>query len=261
MWQRSSLFVIVFVLDWRPAYLAPSNGHLIDRLTAASAPRRAVIGGLLAAVSAILSNYSQLFVPAFFNVPPLPAIWFAATLSVIGLLWATRSPFELTLLFVGSILAWVVAYNAAMAVDQHFVTLAHPVQDLGPGKQPIRYFGPPPDYTECVSGLVAGLMGAIIVAYFSSIVFKDLRTALSWAKIVAFGALAGVLLELQRRPGDGSAVIHIGSQLPMFFAWQISIAACIAFDLKPRFAKAGSLTSTAPVDETLNRLRSVTSLS
>jgi len=54
----------------------------------------------------------------------------------------------------------------------------------------------------------------------------------NWARIVMPGMALGVLLELSEM--DDKLVLHTGSLLPLFLAWQMTVAAALGYSTIPR---------------------------
>jgi hypothetical protein len=55
-------------------------------------------------------------------------------------------------------------------------------------------------------------------------------------RIVMSGTALGFLLELSAK--DDKLMLHIGSLLPLFLAWQMSVAAAIGYCIVPRDGKS-----------------------
>jgi hypothetical protein len=92
-----------------------------------------------------------------------------------------------------------------------------------------------------VCGVLGGFVGSATLASALALICKEFRAFENWARIVMPGTALGFLLELALK--DETLPIHIGSLLPLFLAWQMTIAAvvgyCIAPRMKRRRAKIG----------------------
>jgi hypothetical protein len=83
-----------------------------------------------------------------------------------------------------------------------------------------------------VCGVLGGLVGSTILTFSLSLVCKEFGAFENWAHIVMPGTALGVLLELGAK--DGKLPVHIGSILPLFLAWQVTVAAVIGYCIVPR---------------------------
>ncbi len=79
--------------------------------------------------------------------------------------------------------------------------------------------------------MVAGLVGSAIVVAAISAVMPAFRTSGAWARTILFGTVAGSLLELINDGLAPALPIHIGSALPLFLVWQVSVAASVGHAL------------------------------
>jgi hypothetical protein len=198
---------------------------LETRLQTALASERALLLGALAVVSALLGN----FVPTldFLTVghtPPLPALWFGLVLCAGTVLWASRQSFDLLVIFLSSFAGWFAAVETAVALH---LDLERQVQAALPsGSSP-----PSLAYVDVGCGMVAGLIGSAIVVAAISAVIPAFRTSGAWARTMLLGTVTGSLLELINDGLAPALPIHIGSALPLFLVWQVSVAASIGYAL------------------------------
>ena len=89
-------------------------------LRSASAPKRAVILGALAIVSAVLSNFAGPDgIPwtqrvAVWEVPLLPGVFFGTVLALAICLWVSRRILAIAVIFLSTVLAWFAAWITAL---------------------------------------------------------------------------------------------------------------------------------------------------
>jgi hypothetical protein len=88
------------------------------------------------------------------------------------------------------------------------------------------------NFTLAVCGVLGGLVGSTTLTFALSLVCKEFGTFENWARIVMPGTALGVLLELVAK--DDKLPVHIGSILPLFLAWQVTVAAVIGYCIVPR---------------------------
>jgi hypothetical protein len=72
----------------------------------------------------------------------------------------------------------------------------------------------------------------IQLTFALSLVCKEFGAFENWARTVMPGTALGVLLELIAK--DDKLPMHIGSILPLFLAWQVTVAAVIGYCIVPR---------------------------
>jgi len=203
---------------------------ILSQLQTISAPERALVVSALAIISALLCNFIP--APDFLtvgNTPLLPALWFGLVLCTGTALWASRRGFDLCAIFLSSSAAWFAAVETALQL--HEIVDRQLQAGLPPGIWP-----PSLAYLDVGCGMIAGLVGSAIVVAVTSAVIRTFRTSGAWARTILFGTIAGSLLELTNDGLAPALPIHIGSALPLFLAWQISVAASIGYALggKPR---------------------------
>jgi hypothetical protein len=201
-------------------------------LSNASASNRAIILAALAIVSAILSNYFawnhhklwalQL---VFLNTPLLPGIFFGTVLSLAIWLWVSRHPFKLGYVLLATAVAWV---GANITANYVFGSIQQMLVEIAPGGTT----SPTINFMFAVSGVLGGLVGSATLTFGLSLVCKEFGAFENWARVVMPGTALGVLLELGAK--DDKLPVHIGSTLPLFLAWQVTIAAVIGYCIVPR---------------------------
>ena len=194
----------------------------------ASAYERALILGFFAAVSALLCwliPTPQYFV--LWDTPLLPALWFGLVLCSGVALWASRSIFDLFAVLLASFVAWVAAFETTLHLNQNILEQIQSSSSSGIGAPAINYL-------TGMCGIIGGFVGSAIVICAVSAVLRSLLTSNSWALPILLGTVTGSFLELMVEPSQGGLPIHIGSVLPLFLAWQTSVAASIAFGVKPQ---------------------------
>src|SRR6516162_939995 len=185
-------------------------GAALMGLSNASASNRAIILAALAIVSATLSNFAPtLWAPplVFVNTPLLPGIYFGMVLGLAIWFWVSRSALKIL--------------TALGEIDQMLKEIA------APGK-----IFPPIKFVLAVCGVLGGLVGSTILTFGLSLVCKEFGAFENWARIVMPGTALGVLLELLAK--DDKFALHVGSLLPLFLAWQVTVAAVIAYCIVPR---------------------------
>jgi hypothetical protein len=199
-------------------------------LSNASASNRAIILAALAIVSAILSNFacndkilSQL---AIWNTPLLPGLFFGTVLALAIWLWVSRSALKILTVLLSTVIAWV----AAKATAQYaFGEIEQMLKEIAaPGK----IFPPQINFMVAVCGVLGGLVGSTVLTFGLSLVCKEFGAFENWARVVMPGTALGVLLELAAN--DDKLPVHIGSFLPLFLAWQVTVAAIIGYCIVPR---------------------------
>jgi hypothetical protein len=91
-----------------------------------------------------------------------------------------------------------------------------------PGKLPMITF------VFAVCGVLGGLVGSAILTFGLSLVsaFEN------WARVVMPGTVLGILLELSAK--DDKFALHLGTLLPLFLGWQMTVAAIIGYCIVPR---------------------------
>ncbi|HEX4557451.1 MAG TPA: hypothetical protein VH249_25920 [Xanthobacteraceae bacterium] len=181
-----------------------------------SPARRALFIAVLAALSALLSNYGN---DAFgdltvLGVPPLPAIYFGIVLAIGCRMWASASRLATLGIFGATFLAWFAAFKAA---DQVQGWLA----DIGSLS----------NYRLFFAGLTGGFVGSAITAFGISRVDGDFCSTRAWLRTVIIGTVAGGLLECMSSENRGQIPFHLDSLLPLFLIWQPAVAASIAYGL------------------------------
>jgi len=142
------------------------------------------------------------------------AIWF----------WASRSALKILTVLLSTVIAWVAARITA---EHAFEAIQQMLNEIAaPGTFPKINF------VLAVSGVLGGLVGSTILTFGLSLVCKEFGAFENWARIVMPGTALGVLLELLEK--DDKLPVHIGSVLPLFLAWQVTVAAVIGYCIVPR---------------------------
>ena len=124
-----------------------------------------------------------------------------------------------------TVIAWVAAWFTA---EHTFGAIEQMLKEIAaPGT-----FFPTINFMGAVSGVLGGLVGSITLTFALSLVCKEFGAFENWARIVMPGTALGVLLELAEK--DDKLPVHIGSILPLFLAWQVTVAAVIGYCIVPR---------------------------
>ena len=204
---------------------------IISQLQALSAGERALVLGTLAVISALLCNFVP--TPAFLiigNTPLLPALWCGLVLCIGTALWASRRVFQLSIIMLSSFVAWFAAVETAAELH---LSIERQVK----AALPSGASAPSLAYVDVGCGMVAGLVGSAIIVAVISAAVHPFRTSGAWGRTILFGTVAGSLLEFINEGLTPALPIHIGSALPLYLVWQVSVAASIAYALagKPGF--------------------------
>src|SRR5262245_17634643 len=183
---------------------------------------RALILALFATVSAILSNFAGSKV--YLNTQPLPGIYFGMVLGLAIWFWVSRSAWKILTVLLSTVIAWVAARNTA----EHAFDAIH---------QMLREIAAPGIFPEinfmfAVCGVLGGLVGSIILTFGLSLVCKEFGAFENWARVVMPGTVLGILLELAAE--HDKFALHLGTLLPLFLAWQVTVAAIIGYCIVPR---------------------------
>jgi hypothetical protein len=198
-------------------------------LSNASASNRAIILAALAIVSAILSNFAWhdgvLSRLAVWGIPLLPGVFFGTVLALAIWLWVSRRIFAIAAVLLSTVLAWLAAGITALYA---FASIQKMLDEIA---APGQIF-PTINFTLAVCGVLGGLVGSTTLTFALSLVCKEFGAFENWARIVMPGTALGVLLELLAT--DDKLPVHIGSILPLFLAWQVTVAAVIGYCIIPR---------------------------
>jgi hypothetical protein len=195
-------------------------------LSNASASNRAIILAALAIVSAILSNFApRLWKPlVFLNTPLLPGIYFGMVLGLAIWFWVSRNLLKILTVLLSTVIAWVAAWITA---EHAFEAIQHMLEEIAaPGKTPMINF------VLAVCGVLGGLVGSTILTFGLSLVCKEFGAFQNWARVVMPGTVLGILLELLAK--DDKFALHLGTLLPLFLGWQMTVAAIIGYCIVPR---------------------------
>jgi hypothetical protein len=191
-------------------------------LSNASASNRAIILAALAIVSATLSNFAPTLwaLPLVFNTSLLPgmlslAIWF----------WVSRSALKILTVLLSTVIAWVAAKNTAQHAFEAIQQMLKEIAALGK-------ILPPINFVLAVGGVLGGLVGSTILTFGLSFVCKEFGAFEKWARVVMPGTVLGILLELLEK--DDKFALHLGTLLPLFLGWQMTVAAIIGYCIVPR---------------------------
>jgi hypothetical protein len=145
------------------------------------------------------------------------AIWF----------WVSRSAWKILTVLLSTVIAWVAAKFTA---EYAFGAIQQMLKEIAaPGN---NFAFPVINFMGAVSGVLGGLVGSTTLTFALSLVCKEFGAFENWARIVMPGTALGVLLELGAK--DDKLPVHIGSILPLFLAWQVTVAAVIGYCIVPR---------------------------
>jgi hypothetical protein len=129
------------------------------------------------------------------------------------------------LIFLSTVLAWFAAVKTGRYVDSMINQMVH---EIAPADTLFVRI----NYTNAVCGVLGGLVGSSIVALSFAVMCKEFRAIQNWASIVIPGTALGFLLECAG--SDNKILLHKGSLLPLFVAWQMCLAGVIAYRIVPR---------------------------
>jgi hypothetical protein len=191
---------------------------------------RALILALFATVSAILSNFAGskiLWVQTLvsFKTPLLPGIYFGMVLGLAIWFWVSRNLLKILIVLLSTVIAWVAAYITA---EHAFEAIGQMLKEIA---APDKIF-PRINFVLAVCGVLGGLVGSTILTFGLSFVCKEFGAFEKWARVVMPGTVLGILLELLEK--DDKFALHLGTLLPLFLAWQMTVAAIIGYCIVPR---------------------------
>src|SRR5262245_21542335 len=228
----------------RPQDVLPSQTPSVSTPMELSAPawRCATILASCAGISAVLSYFAWHYtlgtsILTLSAIPLLPGICFGLVMSLGIRLWVSRRAFKLIAMLLSTVIAWF----SAVETQQHVNSL------IG---QMLREIAPPPpdtyfytvNYMLAVSGVFGGFVGSAMLAFALAPLCKQFRNFDNWALIVMLGTALGILLELA--PYDQKLPVHIGSLLPLFLSWQMTIAAVVGYGIAPRTKEPSEVAQT-----------------
>src|SRR5262249_18453342 len=157
-------------------------------------------------------------------IPLLPGVFFGTVLALAIWLWVSRRIFAIAFMLLSSVLAWLAAAITALYASDSIQKMLDEI--AAPGKiQTINF-------ALAVCGVLGGLVGSTTLTFALSLVCKEFGAFENWARIVMPGTALGVLLELLAK--DDKLPVHIGSILPLFLGWQMTVAAIIGYCIVPR---------------------------
>jgi hypothetical protein len=188
-----------------------------------SSPRSAAaLLAIIAVASALLTNFLPsdpwevlLVGPQHDRIPLLPGVYFGVVLCVGLVRSGARKPVGLAVALAAVVVAWICAwktgYEIYMRLDRY-----------SPGTDVLGSASARAPYLLAAAGLLAGIVGSVITLAGISFASPGFRTASNWARTLAIGALAGLLLGLNAT---------LESMLPLFLVWQPAVAASIGHGL------------------------------
>jgi hypothetical protein len=197
-------------------------------LSNASASNRAIILAALAIVSATLSNFAPTLwaLPLVFNTSLLPGIYFGIVLSLAIWFWVSRSALKILTVLLSTVIAWVAAKNTA---EHAFEAIQEMLREIA---APDKILPPTINFVLATCGVLGGLVGSTILTFGLSFVCKEFGAFEKWARVVMPGTVLGILLELLEK--DDKFALHLGTLLPLFLGWQMTVAAIIGYCIVPR---------------------------
>lgn len=147
---------------------------------------------------------------------------------VLGLtiwFWVSRNTFKILTVLLFTVCAWAAAkFTAEYVLSEIVQTL----REIGGSGDPF----PTINFMFAVCGVLGGLVGSTIVTFGLLLICKEFRAFENWARVVMAGTVLGILLELSVK--DDKLALHLGSLLPLFLGWQVTVAAIIGYCMVPR---------------------------
>ena len=156
-------------------------------------------------------------------------MFFGTVLSLAIWLWVSRHPFKIGYILLATVVAWV---GAKIAAEYVFGSIQQMLVEIAPGGTPFPTF-PTINFMLAVSGVLGGLVGSATLTFGLSLICKEFGAFENWARVVMPGTALGFLLELAEKD-DKLGGLHVGSLLPLFLAWQVTVAAVIGYCIVPR---------------------------
>lgn len=198
--------------------------------TDVSAQQRALIMAALGVGSGLLSTVlgADVEIGRIFGYPTLPGFYFGVVLAIGAWLFATRSPLALVVIFVATIVAWVIALQIAIWVNLSLDEITKTGTGLAAGT---RAF-----WIMATSGLCGGLTGGLLTAAAVASVCKDFRRRENFVRAIIIGGVAGLLLVFFD-DNKGWAPVALPSHqqlLPLYVVWQAAVAATVGYGLLRR---------------------------
>jgi hypothetical protein len=215
------------------------TSYLSKKVGSISPVRRALVLALLAMFSALLSTYASrdFGILVVNGTPILPGIYFGLVLSLGVFCWTTRRKSELFTVLVITTVAWILAFQTA----RHIYELIN--GELGRIQKQVALdsgslvTGLRVNYVFALCGAFGGLVGSFVTGAGISFVSKEFYARGNWARTILVGMVTGTFLEFLEGspvPSPTGLPIHVGSALPLFLVWQISVAASIGYGLHGR---------------------------
>jgi hypothetical protein len=180
-----------------------------------------------------LSNYlPPIKAIVFWNVDPLPALWFGIVLSTGVCLWVSRSPFDVLVILLISFIAWVAATQATITLQQSIIAQIHIEPPPDPMTSPLSRIVGPSNYLPGLCGIIGGFVGTTIILFGISAIYRSFRNLDGWSRTILIGSASGYLFECAFDPS--TSIFHVNSFLPLFLVWQCGVAASLAATLTPQ---------------------------
>jgi len=192
----------------------------------------------MALASALLSTYVQGSAETeAFGVPVLPGVYFGLVIAIVTHLWAGRDVLGTAIVFIGTMIAWISATKLSVhiyrTIDSEIQEVISSMERLPQSPEPFK-IPLTPDYLVGLCGIVGGFVGSAIVVLSVAVATKPMRSVNRWAPTILVGTVLGSLLEFYASKSDTGPVLkalHIGSLLPLYVCWQMTVAASIAYGL------------------------------
>ncbi len=179
----------------------------------------------LGVVSALLTNFAAADPWGALEIGPqpdhvllLPGIYFGAVIAIGLALAGTRHATALAAVMLAVLIAWICAWKTGYQVYVQLERLLPATDALGSAetRTPILLAG---------AGFLAGIVGSLITVAGVALALRSVLTTAAWARTIAIGGLAGVLLGLNAT---------LESMLPLFLVWQPAVAGSIAYAIAGR---------------------------
>jgi hypothetical protein len=164
------------------------------------------------------------------SVDLLPGMLFGAVLAYCANILKRFDIFHAAIVVFVTTVAWYAASQCALYVHA-FSAAYFPEPPVPPGH--LRYGISHQPYHYAVTGVWAGLVGAVICWIAVATVRTEARSLHLFMRIASFGTVAGTLLELHRFQSNSDPFIA-NSRYLLFLVWQAGIAAFVVYHIESR---------------------------
>ncbi|MCW5680605.1 MAG: hypothetical protein KF794_03980 [Xanthobacteraceae bacterium] len=163
-----------------------------------------IILAVCGVISGLLSASIDVDFLSLFDVPMLPAVFFGIVIALGIYSWEARHPAPIVIALIGVAIAWWVAVKTGTTIYE--------------GLEKSRA-------TFAYAGILAGLVGALLVSITLWITSEDFRSLRNLITTAVFGAVAGALLAFSSSSATPAGLV------PLFVIWQAGIAGIVGYAL------------------------------